>query len=965
MRQTGSWWVLHESASRMTLAFTRRAFLKVAGTTALPLSLRRLSLRPARADPRRGSAGRDTYRSWEDLYRQQWRWDAVVRGTHLRANCLSACAWDVYVKDGMVWREEQAAIYQQTNPSLPDFNPRGCQKGACYSALMYSPARLKYPLRRLGARGSGRWQRISWDQAFTEIADVIIDTCLINGSECVIYEGGTTNVGFGPDTAAEMRFFHLLGATTLDSNGAGVGDVPMGAVQTWGMGFVDGTADDWMHADILLVWCMNPTYTRIPDAHFLTEARYHGTRLVVLTPDYNATAMHADLWLNPKVGTDTALALAMAQVILDEKLFDADYVKEQTDLPFLVRVDTGRLLREQDLRHGGRADVFYFWDAKRGRPRRAPGTQGDWSFRRLTLGDAAPPLEGKFEVTLREGRRVVVRPVCEIAREHLATCTPQWAESVSGVRAELITRLARQLAAAKRAMIVASYGACKHYHSDLLHRALILLLALTGNQGRRGGGLRVAAWWSMSGFETLAGAYEPPFYIAPLLRWFRPPTRTIETYLTKMMRQRYLFTPTLLWLAIHGGLSQADPAWESRVKEALGQRWMPVFPRPGQDPQVLVCTGGNPLRRWPAPHIVEKHLWPKLRLVVSADFRLSTTALKSDIVLPAAGYYEKRGIKYAQSYLPYVVAGDKAVEPLAEAKSEWEIFGLLARRLQERAVTRAVEPYRDALDMEHDLTTLYQSWSSQGAFPVEDEEKALERIVTDSEPTKGLHWAEVAKKGAVPIRALGMYNPVNGVCSDFVPGQTVSPSQWFVEHKEPWPTLTGRQQFYLDHPWFLSAGEELPCYKALPAVGGRYPLSLTGGHTRWSIHAIWRDERHMLRLQRGTPVMYMNPTDAAVREIADHNTALVQNDSGNFRVSVKLSPAVQPGQVIIYHAWEPYQFADWQSSQNSIPSPLKSLHLVGDYGQLHYRTGLAAPCYCPRGTRVQVTKVAEERSGQA
>ncbi len=943
----------------MNSAFTRRTFIKGAGATLLTLSLRQLRLEPALASSAGKSEKQDAYRSWEHIYRQQWRWDAVFKGTHLRSNCLSACAWDVYVKEGVVWREEQAAVYAQTDPSLPDFNPRGCQKGACYGALMYSPGRVKYPLKRLGERGAGRWQRISWDQALEEIANNIIDTSLINGPECVIYDGGTTNVDFGPDTAAEMRFFNLLGATTLDSNGGGVGDLPMGAVQTWGMGFVDGTADDWMHADYLIVWCMNPSYTRIPEAHFLWEARYHGSRLVVVTPDYSATAIHADLWLNPKVGTDAAVALAMAKIIVGERLLDASYVKEQTDLPFLVRTDTGRFLREQDLRAGGRDDVFYFRDAKTGRPKRAPGTQGDWALKTLKLGAADPALEGTFQVTLHDGHTATVRPVFALLEERLAAYTPEWAEAISGVNAQTIRQLARDFAGAKAATILASYGACKHYHSDLLHRTLILLLALTGNQGRRGGGLRVAAWWSMSGFEDLASAYERPFFIPPLLRLFRPPTRMIESQLTHMMRQRYVFTPTLLWLYVHGGLEKAVPDCEPQVREALSQGWMPVFPRPGQSPQVFMCTGGNPLRRWPAPHIVEEHLWPKLKLIVSMDFRLSTTALKSDIVLPAAGYYEKPGVKYAQSYLPYVVVGEKAVEPLGEAKSEWGIFGLLARRIQELARQRKIGPTRDSLGLERDLRTLYESWSDEGAFPVEEEGRALDKIVADSEPTRGISWSEAARQGAVPIQAAGMYNPVNGVCSDYVPGETVTPSQWFVEQKEPWPTLTGRQQFYLDHPWYLAAAEELPCYKDAPAAGSKYPLRLTGGHTRWSIHAIWRDEKHLLQLQRGEPVMYMNVRDAGARRIKDHDLVLAYNDTGRFQVCVKLSPAVQPGQVIMYHAWEPYQFADWQSGQNPVSSPLKPLHLVGDYGQLHYRTGLAAPCYCPRATAVEV-KLADQ-----
>jgi nitrate reductase alpha subunit len=132
---------------------------------------------------------------------------------------------------------------------------------------------------------------------------------------------------------------------------------------------------------------------------------------------------------------------------------------------------------------------------------------------------------------------------------------------------------------------------------------------------------------------------------------------------------------------------------------------------------------------------------------------------------------------------------------------------------------------------------------------------------------------------------------------------------------------------------------------------------MTGGHTRWSIHAIWRDQAAMLALQRGGPVLYMNGRDAAHRGLADGARARVRNDLGSFETMVKTAPGVQPGQVVIYHAWEPYQFPGWRGSQEVVPSPLKPLHLVGDYGHLQYRMYYASPGYTPRGTRVEVEPV--------
>ena len=93
------------------------------------------------------------------MYRQKWTWDRIAKSSHLRTNCIAACSWNLFVKDGVVWREEQNTIYEAPNASVPDMNPRGCQKGNCFSQLMYEPSRLKYPMRRAGERGSGRWER--------------------------------------------------------------------------------------------------------------------------------------------------------------------------------------------------------------------------------------------------------------------------------------------------------------------------------------------------------------------------------------------------------------------------------------------------------------------------------------------------------------------------------------------------------------------------------------------------------------------------------------------------------------------------------------------------------------------------------------------------------------------------------------------------------------------------------------
>ncbi len=952
---------------------SRRAFLRNAGAVAATLTLARLELGCGGEEPSarapsgavaQQQAALPAYRRWEDLYREQWSWDRVVKTTHIRTNCIAACSWNAFVKDGMVWREEQNAIYEPSHPTVPDMNPRGCQKGNCYSQLMYEPSRLKYPMRRVGERGSGEWQRQSWDEALAEVADKLLDVALRDGPDCVVYDHGTTNIDFGTGTGAEMRFFHFFGATVMDS-WAGVGDLPMGAIQSWGHFNADGTSDDWFNADAMLIWIANPVYTRIPDAHFLWEARYRGATVVSIAPDYNASSIHADLWVNPRMGTDTALGLAMAQVIVSEGLYRKEYVREQTDMPLLVRDDNGRYLRQSDLEKGGKDDVFYFLDEKSKKAVEAPGSQGH-SSQTLLVEGVTPALEGELDVTLGDGTKTRVRPLFVVLGRHLEGYTPERAAAVTGVKPEMIRSVARTLGKARTAMIFASWGSCKHYHSDLVQRTMCLLMALTGNQGVRGGGIRPGAWYSIDALTEMTAEIEIPFYKRWLSKVFTPTARIYEGVMTEITDKRP-FTPTLPFLYVHGGLSEVadrpdfnDPALPrgvaDYVREATERGWMRVSPPRERPPRLYFYTGANPLRRWPAPQIVRRNLWPKLELIVNINFKMSSTGLESDVLLPAASYYEKIGLKYPQSLVPYVIYGDKAVAPLGESRSEYEIMAHLARKVQERARARGVKPFVDHWGVERDYATFFDRYVAGGRYAESQEEAVMDHLVTQSSVTQGFTWKDAQERGALPIQSIGNYGPHNSICSDFEPGNTVYPQQWFTVKKQPWPTLTGRQQFLIDHPWYVEVGEALPVHKEPPEAGGHYPLRLTGGHTRWSIHAIWRDQRHLLRLQRGEPVMYMNIDDAKGRGLGDHDEARVFNDVGSFVIHVKPSNSVQRGQVIVYHAWENHQFRNWEQSQVAVPSPWKPTHLVGDYGHLHYRMFYAAPSHGPRGTTVEVER---------
>ncbi|MBW2419831.1 MAG: molybdopterin-dependent oxidoreductase [Deltaproteobacteria bacterium] len=963
------------------MGISRRTFLVGAGVgaTGVALGLYALRPRPGLVYPEvvKSAARELAYGDWSDLYRERWQWDRVAKSSHNRANCFSACSWNLFVKEGVVWREEQHAVYDASREGLPDFNPRGCQKGACHSDLEQSEARIRYPLRRVGERGEGKWKRISWDEAYDAVADACIDAALEAGSETIVHDHGTTNIDYGPDALSEMRWTLAMGTTLIDS-WAGVGDMPNGVVQTQGIFMADGTADDWFLSDYIVVWVANPAYTRIPDVHFIHEARYRGAKLVVVSPDLSATSIHADLWVNVKQETDAAFGLAAANVIIEEGLYDEAAVREQTDLPFLVREDDGRYLRESDLHAGGSEELFYLWDEAAEQRVPAPGCAGEGSHR-IALEGIEPALEGRWPVELADGSQVRVRPLFQLLREHLnASYTPEKQEATTGVKASVVRAFARGMAGAKASMVYASLGACKNHHSDLFQRSIALLMAITGNQGRQGGGLRIASFWPMKGLEEISGGDFRPslpeivqLASKGLTRGLMP-TDWEELY--TQYTAHFPITPLMPFLYHHAGYdtiwnrpAQRDSSFPRELSEymneAVEKGWVPVHPAPGTRPRVFIFSGCNPLRRWPSPQTAREQFWPKLDLIVSVNFRMSTSTLWSDIVLPAASYYEKYGVKYGVSAMPYIVPCEQATAPLGESKSDYEIFASLAQRVSERAKARGItEPVKGPKGRPLDLTGVFDSWSLDGELDPQDPLAVMDRIFRRTDLVGNISAEQALELGVVPVVKTGDYTLSNQSCSTFEPGDTLTPYRWFAEDKIRWPTITGRMQFLIDHPWFIEAGESLPVHKDSPGMLSAYPLRLTSAHTRWSIHAISRDQKLLLQLQRGEPVVWMHPGDMASRGLEDHDAIRVHNEHGAFEARVKPADRMQPGTLQIFHAWEPYQFKGWEGPQAPVVSPLKPTHLAGGYGQLHYRMFYNAPSHNPRGVGVEVEKAEVEKA---
>ncbi|MBW2236053.1 MAG: molybdopterin-dependent oxidoreductase [Deltaproteobacteria bacterium] len=913
--------------------------------------------------------------AWADAYRGKWKWDRMAWGCHCVDCYPSNCPYRVYVRDGRVVFEEPAAGFEPVEAGVPDMNPTGCQKGASWSRMLYGKERILQPLRRVGERGEGKFEEVSWDEALTDIADAMLDAIDESGAESIV-RIGTPGEGGTQSMVLAGGIFNRIGATTTDVQSE-INDFNPGLYATFGRFDPCPSNDDWFHSELLLIWANNPAYSAIPFFHYICEARYNGSEVALIAPDYSPSAMHCDHFVPVQIGSDAALALSMCRVIVDEGLMDEAFVREQTDLALLVRCDDGRFLRQSDLQEGGSEVVFQLFDRVAGRIVEAPRT--------LDLGALEPALEGRYRATLRDGSEVEVEPAFVRLRRRLEDYAPEDASAICGANPEVIRQLARK-AARSRTRILLGWTTGKSYHGDLMERAMCLLLALTGNWGKKGTGIRS---WAV-------GMFDGPFLLGSKPRTGQDATREMSNAQTAVLDAMRAQDPTLteeivvaelgyggalpmgavpsafFWYH-HCGYAETwnraswnDPSMRRSlseyIEEATEKGWWQGQARPSPDtpPRVLFEIGGNLLRRQRGgQRMLLEHLWPKLRMIVSVDWRMSTTGLHSDIVLPAAQHYEKPNFPYTTPDVMNLTLSDRAVEPQGEARSEWQITLMLARKLAERAKARGRVELQKPNGETVRLDTLYEDLSFDGALA--DDDAVIDEMVRDSAVLGNIPadttLESLRETGWVRFTGWGRSPMALAQASDLLPDETHSPFRWQTEKKEPFPTLTRRAQFYIDHEWFLEAGEELPLHKDAPAQGGDHPFEITSGHPRWSVNSMNSTNKVILGTIRGEPVAHINDGDAAERGIENGAPMRVFNDLASVTVQARVTPAVKPKQLIMYNGFEPYQFKGWQDFSNIEPGMVKWLHFAGGYGHLRYRALHWQPVPIDRAVRVDIAAV--------
>ncbi|UCH22501.1 MAG: molybdopterin-dependent oxidoreductase [Deltaproteobacteria bacterium] len=394
------------------------------------------------------------------------------------AHCgIDACGILAHVKEDRVVKVAPADF---PNPRYR----RICLRGLSSLEITYHPDRLKYPMKRAGERGSGNFERITWDEALGSIAEKFKAIATKYGWPAVAWVLGGPGAGttkFG----AYLRLASLTRSTRVSAWGYGDSALPCGSRVLFGSqfpyAFLFGSLFSSSSApEILVVWGANPGESQpLNLMRPIMDAKEKGALLIVIDPRFTVTASKADAYLGVKPGTDTALSLGLMNVIFRENFQDDAFIQKHTVGPYLVRTDTGEFLRAKDIGLQDGMD-YIIWDIVSESPRSR------------STANVKPATSGTFTVN-----GVACKTSLQLLMDLAAEYPPARTAEITGISSDIITRLALRIGSAKSVTFVTHMGFTRTYHGDISLRALGTVAAVTGNVSAtfRGGHLPAVLNW--------------------------------------------------------------------------------------------------------------------------------------------------------------------------------------------------------------------------------------------------------------------------------------------------------------------------------------------------------------------------------------------------------------------------------------------------------------------------------------
>lgn len=548
------------------------------------------------------------------------------------ALCISHCGCISTVENGVLTKVEP----DPNHPTGGNF----CIKGKAAPELVNSPDRLLTPVKRTHPKGDPDpgWQAISWEEALNFTAGRMKEAAKGFGPESVAFSVTTSS---GTAISDAMPWIYRL------INGFGSPNaVATAHICNWHKDFAtaftfgaDSGMPDFKRTGCLVLWGFNPTNCWLAQASAIAEAKKRGMKLIVIDPRQVGLAHKADEWLRVRQGTDGALALSIAGLMIERGWYDHDFISRWSNGPFLVRDDNGRYLAESDLSADGRADLYIAWDGSAGRPvvcAREP--QQDASSRQLSLA-------GKFEIATLHGR-ITCRPAFELYASLCRTYSPEKTQQITGVAAEQIRRVAELLHAYGPVSYYAWSGVGQSTNATQTNRAMCLLYALTGDIDAPGGNV----YFARPKLNNVFG------------RNLIAPSQTAKTL---GLTERPLGPAKSGWITTR-----------EMYRAILDEKPYPI--------KGLVAFGSGLLHSRPSPDEGVRAL-RKLDFYVHCDLFLTPMAAEADVVLPVSSAWEREGIADGFRVSPEADAllqlRKAVVPPRGESRSDTWIAFELAKRL--------------------------------------------------------------------------------------------------------------------------------------------------------------------------------------------------------------------------------------------------------------------------------------------
>lgn len=760
------------------------------------------------------------------------------------------------------------------NQASQRWDPRACVSGLAYVRRTYSDRRVKGcyvrvgfkqwlddgrprdadgqpPLRYREGRGKEDFVKLSFEEATRLVAETWVDIADTysgdDGADLLRAQGhyepemieamsgaGVQTLKFrgGMPFNAPFRvggFYRMANMMALlDAHVRGVGaddavggrhwdsyswhtDLPPGHPMVTGQQTLDFDLATAENAELITLWGMNWIATKMPDGHWLTEARLHGAKVVTIAPEYQSSSCKADRAITIRAGSDGALALGLAHVIVRDQLYDEEFVRTQTDLPLLVRTDTMTLLKASDiipayanaslstveLVDPGEAipvaaeqGIQYVprdlrdewgdqvvWDTVAGGPRVVNHDETGENF----PAGVVPALEGTFSVQLVDGSTVEVRPVFDAIADHLRTsCSPEQISEVTWVPVDAIEELAHDIAAhPTKTLFVEGMGPNHFFNNDNKDRTIILVAALTNNIGHYGGTVGSYAGNYRLGIFSGIGQWinEDPFDI------------TLDAGSPAVTSKRWQGESAHYY-------NYGDRPLKVGNKMFTGGSHMPTPSK-----AMYFANSNSLLGNAKGAHDVIVNTLPKIEMIVHNDWFWTASCEYADVVFGVDSWPERQiPDVYGSVTNPFLQAWPVTpVERVFDTLDDIEINAMLAR-----ALTDATGDERFA-DYWHHVTE-----GSSGVY--------IQRVFDASNPTRGYDFEELHEscKRGTPFFMMMRTTP-----------KIVGWEQ--TNESVPWYTRSGRLEFYRDEPEFIEYGENLPLHRE-PVDGTVYEPGVLMAH---------------------------------------------------------------------------------------------------------------------------------------